>query len=375
MAKVLYCSANGIKLREGKLVTFFYPTVGAYDLVPYYTTKNSNEYLYGSPEHLGGFLGIVDIKTDPAEVHWLLTPAKIDHRSDMPAFSFDYSLYNLKVDYTVFAPITKNSTVYEVTITNEADVPIDTGVAYYAFFDPANLNQNPYLYAWPEEFWKPQSGWEVKGFPRVKYDDGKLIWWKEDTPTSYIGFSSNLKEEVVYVDAKKADARGDSEKGVFSDSYTIPEVPLDKTILFKENAEKAMNGILIWKVDLEPHESKTFKIVIAAGNSEQKVKDTIDDLVSQDIDAQINGVKNYWQQFLETLGKNDYYKKLTNDEKQLMEWWVVTLALNADESTGAIIGSPNLIPKYYGSWPRDGIYQSLAWIALGYQDIAKNGTV
>jgi len=369
--------------KEGKMVTFFYPTVGAYDLLPYYTTKNQNEYLYGAPEHLGGFLGIVDLETKPSEVYWLLSPAKISHRDDLPAFFFDYSLYNLKVNYTVFAPKGIDSVVYIVNITNEADEPINTGVAYYAFFDPANLNQNPYIYAWPEEVWPIKTGWDVKGFPRVKYDKGKLIWWKKNTPASYIGFSSDLSQ-VVYIDAKKADARDPLSnipptltinKGVFRHSYTIPEeeVPADGKV-FEENTDPcAMNGIQIWEVNVPAHSSKIFKIVITAADSENSVKWKIDALLNYDIDDLINdyGI-NYWQNdFLVKLRANENYKKLTNEEKRLMEWWVMTMALNADQDTGAIIASPNLIPKYYGSWPRDGIYQSLAWIALGYDDIAK----
>ena len=364
---------------EGKLVTFFYPTVGAYDFVPYYTGKNAANYLYGAPLHLGGFLGIVDINTSPAQAQWLLTPSKIDHQNDMPAFSFDYSLYNLKVDYTVFAPINNNSTVYDVTITNEDDEAVSTGVAYYAFFDPANLNQNPNAHLVdPVKL----GGWKIRGLPRIIYEDGKLIWWKENIPASYIGFSSDLNE-VIYVDAKKAQARDpfsfDSLSptlppipdidGVFEGSYTIPEsVPATKE--FADQDPNCMNGILIWKLDLDAGESKSFRIVVTAGESEAEVSNTIDSLLNQNINAQMDGVANYWHTFLETARDNEHYTTLSSEEKELVDWWVMTMALNADNTTGAIIASPNLIPQYYGSWPRDGIYQSLAWIALGYRDIA-----
>ena len=87
--------------REGKMVTFFYPTVGAYDCIPYYTHRNPDEPRYGAQEHFGAFFGLahftqetvydpLDIAhvnpraVEAAYVEWLERPREITHDWDCP---------------------------------------------------------------------------------------------------------------------------------------------------------------------------------------------------------------------------------------------------------------------------------------------------
>jgi len=45
--------------------------------------------------------------------------------------------------------------------------------------------------------------------------------------------------------------------------------------------------------------------------------------------------------------------------------WLVAMKMMADKNTGAIIASPSQEPTYYYSWPRDGIFQTAAYIMAG----------
>jgi hypothetical protein len=76
--------------KEGKMVTFFYPHVGAYDFIPYFTKPTEEKY-YGAPEHLGAFLGITEFhdNQDQFTIKWLHAyDGIIKHDWNFPAFNF-----------------------------------------------------------------------------------------------------------------------------------------------------------------------------------------------------------------------------------------------------------------------------------------------
>lgn len=397
--------------REGKLVSFFYPTVGAYDFVPYWTTTDENAPYYGAPGHLGGSLGIVDFFPNPEQpstslglVQWLTGPdmrPAIDHKWSMPAFDFRYWLTDTAFDIpgfgtvygdfddfsvttTVFSPVIDNkkqhSVVYSCRITNNGDEDREIGIAYYALFDPSKKNQNPYVYlknplsvpnVGAQAVLFGETGWKKKqGTTHVDYNDGMMVWSNENYA---IGFSSNLKN-ILYSDVKDASIRRNDivvnpdARGVFGDVIEN----LGQTSNIEWDTPDDANGIVIWKLTVPRHGSKNFRVVVSAGDTRSETEATLANIRQQPVKDLVTSTESWWRaNFLKKLENQDFYPKMTAKEKRYLKWWVMTMALMADERTGAIIASPMLIPQYYGSWPRDGTYQAIVWTRLGFTWIAK----
>jgi len=78
-----------------------------------------------------------------------------------------------------------------------------------------------------------------------------------------------------------------------------------------------------------------------------------------------NDVKNGWSSWLTGIRNvsnstwRDRYKR-----------WLVSMKMLADRNTGAIIASPSQEPTYYYSWPRDGVFQAVAYIMARKYDEA-----
>lgn len=81
-------------------------------------------------------------------------------------------------------------------------------------------------------------------------------------------------------------------------------------------------------------------------------------------DALENTVKTQWTTWLGT-------PAVRTDWRNRVKRWLVTMKLLADRNTGALIAAPSQEPAYYGSWPRDGIFQSLAYMMAGKYDVAE----
>jgi len=436
--------------QEGKLVTFFYPTVGAYDMVPYYTTKDPNPP-YGAPERLGAFTGLVEFSTveqEPsdvisetleslgeligsqgegaggnvtttASVNWLTNKANISHEWDYPAFDFLYQTNYADIAERVFSVPDMDAVAYVVTVTNTSNADREFGFAYYGLFDPGRVNQNPLVMPVPGvKEATPGTGWQTQGQGKARYVDGKLLWWKEGVDTSWIGVSSDLGAgSLMHVDAAEASVNplyselfwGQSfevSNGVYrteSQSYEC-RTPQDgttweKPCLTSLLCNGALNGVMIWDLgNIPAGQSKPFCILVAAGSNENEVVRNLDDILQKN---HINTLADYslslpdwlkevtakwWRvSLLDKLDynldgmyesgrlKDNHLSDGDNDEdERLLRWWAINLRLMADRGTGAIVACPTLIPKYYGSWPRDGTYQALTWMALGFDDVARS---
>jgi hypothetical protein len=75
-----------------------------------------------------------------------------------------------------------------------------------------------------------------------------------------------------------------------------------------------------------------------------------------------NGVTSEWTIWV---GNPAVNWSMRDDTKR----WLITMKMLADRNTGAIIAAPSQEPTFYYSWPRDGIFQSLAFMMAGKYDV------
>lgn len=364
--------------REGKLVSFFYPSVGAYNQIPYWTGVDENALWFGAPSHLGCFPGLVIFSGNQASVTWLNDDASSQklHEWEYPSFHFKYVKQGIQVDYDVFAAIDINTIVYSFTFKNTNASPTSTGFAYYALLDPCKKNQDPNLYILNLPG-SPitKSGWESEGVSRVSYKNGNLVWGKQAN-SIYNGFASTLPiSSLRYVDSWGCDLG--LNQGCYMTSYKLDNgQPPEKS--WEELFFNIRNGLMIWDLGiLQPGQSITFWLYLTSGSFPNEVENRLNTLkASIDPAGKSIEVKNWWKNnLIDPLNQNvgNYLAVLggpTSSQVQLLNWLVISNRLLADRQTGAIIASPILIPKYCGVWPRDASFQVMTWIALGFKDIA-----
>lgn len=305
--------------KAGKLVSFFYPTVGAYPMIPYSTStfKDVDKELYGAPEHLGAFMGLADLGDTgsklPAEarVNWLEHPTSFSRHPDekfssgfgFPVFDFKYQTREADLAVSVYAPAREDGdppgcVVYEVTVTNTDPAARRMAFAYYGLFDPplasaADKNQRAYIHTYGNEPFSG-SGWVNKGTVRVGRESNKnldaLVWSKPENGNGdyAIGFASDIckghpDRSVLYAETGVVDkgtvyASGDKSQrtdvGAFRERYLLP-APLAKSQLnmgpfppgslpitdamhvwnTERNTSTLANGLMIWDLGLLPPQS------------------------------------------------------------------------------------------------------------------------
>jgi len=366
--------------REGKLVCFFYPSVGAYDQIPYYTGPNANDPLFGAPAHLGCFPGLVSFSEKNAEVTWLNNDpnSQKSHKWEYPSFNFAYNVKNFKIEFDVFSLIDINTVVYSFKITNTSSYLARTGLAFYGLINPCRKNQNPNIYLLNTPFSSISiPGWTSEGIINVGYKNGNLVWGEKNQQV-YCGFASTLpNSSIKFVDSKGCNLAFN--QGCYQINYTTSENLADK--FWEEWLYPIRNALMIWDLGfLQPGETRTFRVFITAGSSEVEVQNELNILRNTNSDQQKNEVKNWWNKSVNKPlidSSGIYINKLTvldptGYQVKLLKWLVITNRLLADRNTGAIVASPILIPKYYPVWPRDASYQVITWITLGFKEIADN---
>jgi hypothetical protein len=402
--------------RDGTLVTFFYPTVGAYDMVPYYTEGGEELNRFGAEEHFGAQLGLVSFRSEEvggilgygthdqpkADVTWLSDCQSVRHSSDCPAFTFSYRpIDNVSVQFTTFALIDDNALVYEIRVTNTG-APKRVGLAYYAFFDPSKLNQHPVVATGTAGL--TMGGWKSTGYTKVSFAEECLTWRKESSAIGYaIGFDGHATDggdaTTVYVEAGRADylhrsipldfsggfhirELTDYSRGVYRTTYDLGELPQDNTEWPLANTDfskwfnsiwqynrQNLNGVVIWDLgEMATGTTRSFRIVVAAGDDQAEVRKMLKGMETVD---HLEAVRAWWKAFLDGLTCKTKPQSMSDKDFQLLQWWAMTLRLLADRKSGAIVAAPILIPQYYGCWPRDGAMQAIAWIELGQKEIAR----
>jgi len=132
-------------------------------------------------------------------------------------------------------------------------------------------------------------------------------------------------------------------------------------------------GSLDWDMgELQPGESKSFTLYLAAGTGREKVKALINEAASKEGHEWLEYTKQYWYGWLEkgTAPAGD------NTDSKAYRRSLLVMKLMSNKETGASIAAPEFDPYYlmcggYGyCWPRDSVYVAAAFDEAGYHDIA-----
>lgn len=122
--------------------------------------------------------------------------------------------------------------------------------------------------------------------------------------------------------------------------------------------------------DLQPGQSKSFSLYLAAGQEENQVRALLAEAGSKTGSEWLERTRQYWQGWLapdEQNGKSGdpaYRRSL------------LTMKLLSDRETGASIAAPEFDPCYQASggygycWPRDSVYIAAALDEAGFSDLA-----
>lgn len=133
-------------------------------------------------------------------------------------------------------------------------------------------------------------------------------------------------------------------------------------------------GSLTWDIgELQPGESKTFSLYLAAGHREEEVQALLATADSKDGRHWLEETRRYWHGWLET-GQQATGKCYNHPTYQRS---LLAIKLMTSKETGASIAAPEFDPYYlscggYGyCWPRDSVYIAAALDEAGYHDIAE----
>jgi len=134
-------------------------------------------------------------------------------------------------------------------------------------------------------------------------------------------------------------------------------------------------GSMAWNLgELPAGSSKTFALYLAAGHSEEQVRELLDQAASRDINDWLDRTRRYWNGWLQTALGN-----LEGETVQpVYTRSLLAMKLMTNKETGASIAAPEFDPYYlacggYGyCWPRDSFYVAAALDEAGYHDLAEN---
>lgn len=123
-------------------------------------------------------------------------------------------------------------------------------------------------------------------------------------------------------------------------------------------------SIITWDI---PTFRRVFVVTAGCDASGDPCDHALDDIESNrpiTLESQMASKWTSWLSGIESVSNTTWRERYKR--------WLVTLKMLADRNTGAIIAAPSQEPTYYYSWPRDGVYQSLAYIMAGKYEEAAN---
>jgi len=122
--------------------------------------------------------------------------------------------------------------------------------------------------------------------------------------------------------------------------------------------------------DLQPGESKSFSLYLAAGHEENQVRSLLAEAASKTGSQWLEKTKQYWQGWLAPDEQNG------KPGDPAFRRSLLTMKLLSDQETGASIAAPEFDPCYQASggygycWPRDSVYITAALDEAGFHDLA-----
>ena len=385
--------------KEGRMCSLYFPHVGCYNHIPYFTktpanNENKNKKYYGAEKHQGCFAGIrVEGETN---IKWLMD-AQIEEfkykSTSAPILGITYNVDNeWRIYETIYVPF-KNSKYlnnvdaivlkFEIHNISGKDKKLD--FIYYASMNLNSSNQDPPILNlqqlgipidWNMHIPKPREWSFEKNVIKVKSDG---IVWIAPSSSLYCRITGEVSKDPFNV---PVEVRGNSfaiKPSLFKDFNLVESILQQKEIRKVndefENLPPLFGGLwvtLCWNLgEIKNGSSKTITIYYGLGRDEWTAENNIEkakSISSEHVETEWSG----W------LNRATPYEPPAEDpedvrekKKELYNRCLFTMKMLVDEKTGGIIASPNLQPKYYGVWPRDGVFQAVTWIYAGYPEIAE----
>jgi len=122
--------------------------------------------------------------------------------------------------------------------------------------------------------------------------------------------------------------------------------------------------------ELQPGESKSFSLYLAAGHEENQVRSLLAEAASKTGSEWLEKTRQYWQGWLEPDKQNG------KSGDAAFRRSLLTMKLLSAQDTGASIAAPEFDPCYQASggygycWPRDSVYITAALDEAGFHDLA-----
>jgi len=366
--------------REGKLVAYYTPTVGSWNIIPYTTStdihNNQNMPLYGSPGYEGLFGGL-DIDGNFIWLWQIPNPIISHPNPDDPTVKIEYEIPfefgKIRIELTCICGnpnSNKNASLQSYKIINETGQSREIKFIYYGFIHPNIKNQQPPLGTMGISLF---AGWkhEAPIFTQVDVIDNTVRIQpgiSERGQFVVVGVTIDNSANLLNIDSCKVSAFNLSNPSGVYDSNRID---------FNSTSTSSVNDKVNWAlcydlgiIQTTPNNTKTVNVFIASDI--QSINNAIQKLNNAKLNGAIsfiNSSNDWWhsQSFIRTIeGINSLSD---NIEKPLLKRWAITCRMLVDNDSGSIIASPNRQPKYFPVWVRDGIFQSLFWEALNEREI------
>lgn len=362
--------------KEGRIVAYFTPSVGSWDIVPYKTSTEEDAIampLLGAPKHEGLFAGI---EIDGMFVWlWQLNKPKITHPNDNDP--------TVKISYEV--PLAEGSVLIDMicntgnpesdplvsvqsfNINNTTQIARKIYLVYYGQIHPIKINQQYLKYDCLNLDWNFGDSKNVK---IEKNSNFLLINGNNDNDFQSIRLCATKNNSTI-AEIIAAHAFGlideNNVSGIFKpDSICFSNYNNQTSLIGKQGnwAVKYNLGVL------NTGESTSINLIIASGQGDIQSFTNLLNVVNKGYQNFYNDASLWWENS-SFIDKVDAISpdKLNEDEIKLLKRWILTCRMLVDNDSGAIIASPNVHPKYYPVWVRDAIFQSILWEALGETEI------
>ena len=128
---------------------------------------------------------------------------------------------------------------------------------------------------------------------------------------------------------------------------------------------------LLWRKSVEPGESASVTVLLAAGMSLFDAEDTLAAASGHKPDQLLGETVSHWRHWLER-GRRTAPRLQNERLERLYLRSVLLLKLLQDRRYGSFIAAPTLEPDYRYCWPRDAVYHAWAMDRCGYHEEARH---
>lgn len=369
--------------QQGRQVSLFYPQKGAYPQLPYITDAKdaAHKPFLGAREWEGMFAGIrkkhEKLTEGRWEFSWLHSPEWYTTEISQPFSGENVGGMELKyarrdkslsVSESSFVKYDKNTLIRHYTIDNKASISQEIRFIYYAFPNLGTIQQSPFFRM---DYFDLVSGWcfQDNDFESIEAEDGShiLIWSDPSDSIFYAmaieGPSDTTEQKAVegYVEATGVGSTYQYlTDGIFS------SIPGDSDYHGWYDTGQ-YNAYIEWDLGtLKSGSDKDIFVFECCGTSRDSVINQIEDAKSEDISTLKSNNSENWEDFFSSIPAiNDLSNKISHERLELLKRCFLVLRLCRDKTSGAMVASPQLCPKYYGTWPRDAAFQAAAWLMGG----------